>query len=185
MRDVEGAGPHITFLRLKELWHEHSNHFEKALILFAKRYGLLGAFEEDYQQHPVFPEGQMLVAPEAVIDGEGRLRRVDPSTEGKELLLDLLEPKGWLWFFDKTDRKEKHSFISLPSDIRFTAKHPNLDSFWWPRGEPRQLATWEEIKQGFRGDPGPGRESLQGGIRSLYPRTAPPMDREPPAVSRR
>jgi hypothetical protein len=148
-RDVDGAGPHIMFLRLKELWQEQPDLFEKALILFAERYGLLGAFEEDYQQHPVFPIEQMLVAPEAVIDGEGRLRRVDPSTEGKELLIDLLEPKGWRLSGER-DLKAKDSLISLPSDIQFAAKQPDLDSFLWPRREaPRQLALWTEIRNDF------------------------------------
>jgi len=149
MRDVEGAGPHIVFLRLKELWQEQSDHFEKALILFAERYGLLGAFEEDYQQHPVFPIEQMLVAPEAVIDGEGKLRFVDPSTEGRKLLIDLLESKGWR-ISSERDLKAKHSVISMPSAIQFIAKQPDLDSFLWPSREaPRQLALWEEIRKDF------------------------------------
>jgi hypothetical protein len=137
------------FLRLKELCQEQPDLFEIALILFAERYGLLGAFEEDYQQHPVFPIGQMLVAPEAVIDGEGRLRFVDPSTEGRKLLIDLLEPKGWRLSGER-DLKAKHSVISLPSAIQFIAKQPDLDSFLWPSREaPRQLALWEEIRKDF------------------------------------
>jgi hypothetical protein len=147
-REIE-AGPHLTFLRLSALWKAEEPSFSKALILFAEKHGLLGAFEEDYLQDPIYPEGKMLVAPEAEIDAGGRLRRVDPATEGRDLLLDLLEPRGWLP--RKTGREVTYAHIALPSEVRFISKKPNLDSQGWPVENPRQLVPWEEISEDFGG----------------------------------
>ncbi len=143
MREIE-AGPHLMFLRLKGLLEERSELFHKALKLFATKYGLLGAFEEDYLQHPVLPEGKNLVAPEAGIDDQGRLWRFEPGTEGKEYLRAILEPRGWRF----SRNLAADSAIALPSEIAFSAKNPNLDSEWWPT-EPRQLVSWEKIQQDF------------------------------------
>lgn len=141
------AGSHLTFLRLKCLWEEQSDIFDRALVLFAKEYGFLGALEEDYDlQRLVYPWEQMLVAPEAVINNQGRLRRIDPATEGRELLLDLLEPRGWFSLFKDAPRQGRYGSIALPSDITFNSKHPDRDSEWWPI-EPHQLVPWEVLKE--------------------------------------
>jgi hypothetical protein len=92
MREAE-AGPHLKFMSLNSLLSSKSEHFHTALRVFAWKYGLLGIFEEDYLQRPVRPRSTFLIAPEAIIDGQGKLRRVDPATEGKDLLLDLLETR--------------------------------------------------------------------------------------------
>jgi hypothetical protein len=84
-----------------------------------------------------------------VIDSEGRLHRIDPATEGRDLLLDLLEPRGWLP--RNTDREVNYVHIALPSEIRFISKKPNLDSEGWPVENPRQLVPWEEISKDFGG----------------------------------
>lgn len=137
------------FLKLKGLWEAENPLFSMSLKVFAQELGLLGAFEEDYLRDPIYPEGKMLVAPEAMIDGNGRLREIDPATEGRDLLLDLLEPRGW--FPRKRDRKVTYAHIALPSEIRFISKKPNLDSQGWPVENPRQLVPWEEISKDFGG----------------------------------
>jgi hypothetical protein len=148
-REVEEAGPHLTFLRLKHVWETQQPIFPKALILFAREYGLLGAFEEDYLPDPVFPEGKMLIAPEAVIDDRDRLRRLDPGTEGRELLLDLLEPREWFWSFKDKKREAGRNCTALPSEVLWNSKNPGLDSELWPSKQPRQLVRWEEIQEDF------------------------------------
>ncbi len=137
------------FLKLKGLWERQEPIFSNALILFANQHGLLGAFEEDYLRDPIYPEGKMLVAPEAMIDGNGRLRGIDPATEGKDLLLDLLEPRGWLQ--SKGGREPSYAHIALPSELRFISKKPGRDSCGWPVREPRQLVPWKEISKDFGG----------------------------------
>ena len=106
-REVE-AGPHLMFLRLKSILRECPERGEKALILFANRYGLLGGFEEYHLQPFLSSVGRRHVAPEVVIDNRGRLQQVDPATEGKDLLLELLASKG-----QKVHRFE----IAVPSEI--------------------------------------------------------------------
>jgi hypothetical protein len=140
------AGPHLKFLRLKGLWEEQSDLFHKALILFAEEYGFLGAFEEDYLQRPVLPEGTNLVAPEAMIDSQGRLIRFDPATKGKDLLKSILQSRGWR--FPRNVVESEHSGIALPSEIAFSSQNPRLDSEGWPT-EPRQLVPWEKIREYF------------------------------------
>jgi hypothetical protein len=143
VREIE-AGPHLKFLHLKGLMEQRSELFHTALKVFATAYGLLGAFEEDHLQRPVLPEGKNLVAPEAGIDNQGRLRRFEPGTEGKEILRAILEPRGWRF----PRNLAADSTIALPSEMAFSAKQPDLDSEGWPT-EPRQLVSWEKIRQDF------------------------------------
>lgn len=81
-RELE-AGPHLHFLQLKGMMGGRREAFDRELIAFAGRYGLLGLFHEQYSQ-PILPRRKCWVAPEAVIE-HGELRRVDPATEGTEL----------------------------------------------------------------------------------------------------
>jgi hypothetical protein len=168
-RTVE-AGPHLMFLQLKSLRRGKSEIFHKALRLFARQYGLLGIFEEDYLQRPVTPRSTFLVAPEAIIDEQGRLRQVDPATEGKDLLLDLLETRTREFHLNESLRSERelrliksfarndnrrstaqYNLIALPSEIKFSRKDPNLysDSYWEPLDSPTQLVPWESIRRDF------------------------------------
>jgi hypothetical protein len=147
----EVQAPHLMFLKLKSIWAVQPEGRSypmdlayKALIWFAKNYGFLGTLEEDYfLQSPVIPEGKTLIAPEAVIDDRGRLRRVDPATEGKELLRDLLASTR------RYVRKE-HSRITLPSEIKLISKTPNVNSKAQLNREPRQLVPWEMVREDYR-----------------------------------
>jgi len=134
---------------------KQSRIFRNALIVYAKHYGLLGAFEEDFLGKPVLPGGKTLVAPEALIDKHGRLKRVNPATEGKELLLEVLEPTGLLHPehspsrpLDDIDYMVAYETMALPSEMRFALRDPDVGS---NEGyvEPPQLVPWEEIKRYF------------------------------------
>ena len=126
-RQVEEAGPHLAFLRLKgimeELKSKGSPEEQKrkllfnALTLFANRYGLLGLFQEHYLPWPILPKGKRLIAPEAILDGQGRLQQVDPLTRGKELRWKKLDghkkfaPEGYhtLYEDEEPEAIEKNS----------------------------------------------------------------------------
>lgn len=188
-RTVE-AGPHLTFLKLKNLWKEQpqlprealsdSEDFRKAyfelldqanlfpevlkrvrgfhkeIASFARKYGLLGAFYEDFQPDPLLPKAKAWVAPEAVISEGGRLRLVDPATEGKELLIKVLEPTGIFSaghnrhnrLPDSFERRAAYESMALPSETKFAFKSLHVDRTEWPSA-PRQFVPWEEIKRYF------------------------------------
>src|SRR5215211_1031201 len=62
--------------------------FHMAIILFVRRFGLLGWFGEEFGASllPMRSVGAFVrLAPDTVIDEDGRLRSIDPATEGKHL----------------------------------------------------------------------------------------------------
>jgi hypothetical protein len=127
------------------------------LISFAEQYGLLGAFEEEYVGTPVLPDGKTFVAPEAVIDERGRLRHIDPATEGKAELFKLLKPLGHFsgghspWrSLDAREYKVAYETMALPSEITFPIRGPHLGGL--ERSvESRRLMPWEGIREYFGG----------------------------------
>ncbi len=157
--------PHES-LRQTEAWYKHlrqtkpvrdilkeSELYRKALILFAQEYGLVGAFEEDFLDTPVLPDRKTLVAPEAMIDEQGRLRQVDPATKGKELLLGVLEPTGYFSAGhsrppDENERRAAYAMMALPSEMRFASGRLSLNSIEWSV-EPGELVPWEDIRKYF------------------------------------
>src|SRR5215218_1884089 len=104
-RDLE-AGPHLDFLKLKNLRRTNPDLYRTALQVFTTTYGLLGLFYERYSA-PILPEKKIFVLPEAVIDKGGRLRRVDPATRGVELLLDLLERQQLI-----ENKEDRNAFLT-------------------------------------------------------------------------
>jgi hypothetical protein len=152
-RDI-GAGAHIQFLKLeslvqKTLLHEEdSDLFGTALLVFAHEHGLLGIFEDDYLTHPVLPEGKLSIAPEAVIEDGGKLRRVDPATEGMELALQAQEHDPFFEEFPEV-KEVRHELMALPDEVRFTPKNP--DSSYLPNGGSVGLVHWNAIKEQLGG----------------------------------
>ncbi len=128
--------------------------FRNALTVFTQQYGLLGLFEEDFQGKPVLPEGKTCVAPEALIDERGWLRRFDPATNGKELLFRVLDRK---WQFsdghnrpaDDFERRVAYNTMALPSEIAFVRRGHYLGGRLEWLIEPRPLVPWEEIKKDY------------------------------------
>jgi hypothetical protein len=163
------TSPHLWFLNLKGVREEKPDLFSKSLILFTERYGLLGLFEQDYPQRPITPGKTYLIAPEAVIDREGKLQRVDPAREGKDLLLDLLETRTKEFHLNmdhlvetKQASFKKHPFlnrpyrrapyydsIALPSETTFHYKIPLLSGVLQLVDPPTQLVRWEVIKKRY------------------------------------
>ena len=149
-REVK-AGPHLAFLKLKELQNDKDRNYVTALDVFASEYGLLGLFYEIYSP-PILPPGKIFVAPEGVIDEHGRLRRVDPMGRGLELLLDLLH--GERPIEDEQEREMIHrELVASPSELTFAQKrHTGL---WSPDPSGQELSieqiTWEEAKEGYGG----------------------------------
>jgi hypothetical protein len=168
-REVE-AGPHLDFLNLSSLERSESEVFHTALRVFAWKYGLLGIFEDDYLERPIRPRSKPLIAPDAIIDGGGRLRRVDPATEGTDLLLDLLETRferGEAYvnkrsYLTKSGGAGWHNSIALPSEVKFTRRVSDLDSSMHTVDQPTALEPWEVIKRDFGAYMILDKESLLG-----------------------
>jgi hypothetical protein len=152
------AGPHIDFMRLKEFLRDGTVQdwfgFLRDLNSFADEYGLLGLFWDDYPSGPVLPFGKEFVAPEAQFYDKGKLRLIDPTTEGKELLLKLQ------YHMDKsrnTDgylkgRRDSHQAagtdpVALPSElVVFPRVYGNLPS----DGSNYRPVPWDDAKEKYR-----------------------------------
>ncbi len=134
------AGPHLEFLRLKDLAHEQPHLLEKGITLFAERYGLLGWFAE-FLPDPVLKREQALIAPEAVIV-EGKLRLIHPATEGIDLLLGLKrEGKLQEPFLNNMPEDMFPRYVALPREVKLISP-----------GRPQQsskLVPWTEIRKRY------------------------------------
>lgn len=147
----DATGPHLTFLKLKGLLGrnkssgagvpENAGVYDQALMVFTQSYGLLGLFHEEFSPPRPTHEMKAWMAPEAVIGGDGRLRRVDPAIEGTGLLLDLLQRRGYFGTAHKREAARSHG-VALPSEL-VCARKPRY-GFWGPG-----LVPWEEAKQDY------------------------------------
>jgi hypothetical protein len=127
--------PHETFRKLADMAPEFSvfcekaGAFSRAVEGFANFYGMLGLLREDLGV-PLLPGGERaaaLVAPDAMIDETGRLHDIDPATDGKRLLVELvneLDRRDYaergelhLWTFDDIDLSR--SVLVWPEELRF------------------------------------------------------------------
>jgi len=80
---------HVLFLKMKSSYAGKKfrwKTFDKALKLFADRHGLLGLFSETFAA-PVLPSGVdryiWHLAPDTIVESSGKMRSIDPGTEGK------------------------------------------------------------------------------------------------------
>jgi hypothetical protein len=138
----------MQFLKLESLSHEEDwDLFGTALLRFAHEHGLLGIFEDDYLTDPVLPEGKLSIAPEAIMEG-GKLRQVDPATEGMELVLQAQEHDPFFEEFPEV-KEVRHELMALPNEVRFTPKIP--DSPDLPNGGSVGLVHWNAIKEQLGG----------------------------------
>jgi len=142
-RDAE-AGPHLTFLRLKRFAQETPRLLEISITMFVERYGLLGVFQSIYLPEPALPKGKLLVAPEAVLERSGTLRKVDPATDGVSLLVTAQEELG---LFDgllgQLPRRAWSYSVAQPEEARFIA--PGKP------GQSRKVIPWQKVRQEFGG----------------------------------
>lgn len=145
-REVE-AGPHLNLLKLKGLLAASPHLFDKAVVVFVERFGLLGMMHEDLLLPPILPAGKLYVSPEAVVERSGELRQVD-TQEGTELLLDLLSRQLPNWRPEK--RRTVLRKIALPSEVTLLRRvyhGPWRDSY---RLE-RESVVWQEAREPYGG----------------------------------
>jgi hypothetical protein len=125
------------------------------LELFAGNFGLLGAIHEDFLLPAILPTEKLWAAPEAVVVADGTLRRLDPETEGVELLFELLDKQG---FFsagrlrhveEGLKRKEARSRVALPSEITLVRWH--LTGPWRDphRVDLRRPVSWDNANERY------------------------------------
>jgi hypothetical protein len=126
--------PHVPFLALADMvraWQrpkrserraarseENTKRLHDSVRVCADLYGLLGFFDETFAA-PVLPsrvDRYAWLAPDAVIDKNGRMRVIDPATEGKGLLERLLDVRN-----PRTGRREgfKPDRLAFPHELRF------------------------------------------------------------------
>ena len=147
----DNTGPHLAFLKLKGLLprkkeqgagvHEDAGFYDQALLVFAWSFGLLGLFHEEFSPPRPTLETKAWMAPEAVIDSNGRLQPVDPATEGTELLLDLLQRRGYFGRPRGREVARSHG-VALPREL-VCARKPRY-GFWGP-----DLVPWEEARRDY------------------------------------
>lgn len=144
-RDPE-AGAHLHFHKLSI----QRRLFDKAANLFANEHGLLGLFYEYCSDH-IAPPGKFWVAPNAVVEN-GRMRRMDPETEGKERLERFLYKK-----YGPSAKTGKEiylgSSLALPEELgfyptgRLASEFPGSVAFGAPPGG--WVLTWEEVEEEY------------------------------------
>lgn len=124
-------GAHAWFLKLKTMKKDLGGRyslgaFNDELKRFADRYGLLGLCQETLSLPILPPRADLLacVAPDAMLDKDGRLRVIDPATEGKKRLEEFFCNRRGRSV--KTSRKGRPFFHSeslvLPHELRFSTK---------------------------------------------------------------
>ena len=150
------AGPHLSFAGLKEARRDMRRDpmpFLRGLYSFVNEYGLLGQFWEAYPAGPVLPYGKVFVAPEALVDGRsGRLRLLDPATEGKDRLLalqDRLDETKYGAFFRTSRDDVSRTFgtdpVALPSEL---VLFPVIDEqLPQPNGPSRRGVPWNVVQE--------------------------------------
>ncbi len=155
--------PHVPFLKLADLmraWNhqkraklrvarseENTRRLHNAALVCADLYGLLGLFSETFAA-PILPprvDRYAWLAPDAVIDPNGKMRVIDPATEGKMLLeraLDLRNPR--------TGRREGFETDKLvfPHELRFPSVSFTPFGLLPPVFESlsQEMFSWNEVR---------------------------------------
>ena len=137
------AGAHLHFHHLAaSLWDRRKRQlFDGAAGAFSNGYGLLGLFYE-YCSALVAPPGKFWVAPNAMIedDGSGAMRRVDPATEGRELL-------------ETFEGMSLGSSVALPEELSFypmdrlESELPGAATFGAPPSG--RVLTWKDVEEEY------------------------------------
>lgn len=136
------AGAHVDFIKAKENWAIEGS---AAVFDFVNKHGLLGLFFERHSG-PILPNRKHWVAPNAVFTPENKLREVDPATEGKALLEQLLRQRF------ARDHVSLDESLALPSELNFMAKD-SISFFGPPQavGEAfaPEMVGWPEVGELF------------------------------------
>ncbi len=138
------AGAHLDFMYLSEIWRSRRRGRRQVLLNFANKHGLLGLFYERYSG-PILPDHKYHIAPDAVFTNEGKLREVDPKTEGKEYLEKLLRKRH-----PDIENMDLGESLAFPHELKYLAKNP-LGPFRSPQivseTFEHEVAGWEEVKE--------------------------------------
>jgi hypothetical protein len=143
-----------------DIWSEQ---FHKAMKLFADRHGLLGWFREEFGM-PLLPEREVgllvLVAPDTIIDRYGRLREIDPATEGKYFQEQRMLHRDEVWtmlYGQPPPRPEDYVLepeeLILPCELRFRRQAADFVRTGYSRRllypSPSRTFTYEEIRHRY------------------------------------
>jgi hypothetical protein len=164
--EEEGA-PHLLFAKLADRALElaptddEAKHFHQMVRVFADFYGLLGLLWEEFDEVPLLPEREVgrvvFVAPDAVMDGRGRLRVISPATEGKRLLEELFRERDRRIF---ADRGEPHLWepeklvltrgeLVLPEELRFQRRGADFLRSVSFRPNRNGVCTYDQVRQRY------------------------------------
>ncbi len=168
--DPGKRAPHEHFSRLADMTleilptDEQAKLFRDSVRVLADLYGLLGLWREAFDA-PLPPEDQsrlfVPVVPDTIVDAGGRLRQIDPSTEGKERLEKhlyerdrrIFRERGELHLLEQIVLDPKH--LMLPEELSFRRKDRRSMSslFFRPPviGEPPkpQTASYEDVQREY------------------------------------
>lgn len=164
----EERAPHERFFILADMAREVMPTNEEAKLrhlamkMFANFYGLLGLHREEFNP-PLPPErdsrAMVLVVPDAIFDGGGRLRRIDPSTDGKELLERHLYERDKRIFGEWGEPHRlrqitlEPDLLLLPEELRFQRRAPHFMSSPFVRpiafaGEEKpRTASYDDVRR--------------------------------------
>jgi hypothetical protein len=169
---VEEGAPHLRFAKLADRalelapTDEEARLFHEMVRVFADLYGLLGLLWEEFNDVPLLPEREVgwfvRVAPDAEFDRSGRLRSIDPATEGKRLLEELLREddrqiyakRGELHLWEPEKYVLTQEMLILPGELRFQKRATDFLRSGFSRrfssrpNEPR-VFTYEEVQRRY------------------------------------
>jgi len=164
--DKEGA-PHLLFAKLADKAlefapsDEETRLFHEMVRVFADHYGLLGLSWEELDDVPLLPEREVgrvvFVAPDAKMDGMGRLRVISPATEGKRLLEELFRERDRRISADRGEphlwEPEKlvltHTEMVLPEGLRFERRRADFVRSVSFRQDRDRVCTYDEVRHQF------------------------------------
>lgn len=166
---------HQTFSTLADnVFVKDKKHLDRMIVLYAKTYGLLGLFQEEFSE-ALLPERELdwmvFVAPDTVIDDRGKLHAIDPATDGKQLLEEaifehdrqVLAESDQLYLLKQIDLDSRR--LILPSELRFqklaasSALLGTSRRLFDPDGA-RRTFTYEDVRRRY-------------GVRALFDRSSP------------
>jgi hypothetical protein len=144
---IRDAGAHLHFHKLAaSLQDGEKRLFDAAAGAFADGYGLLGLFYEKCSDH-IAPPDKFWIAPNAVIEG-GRMRCIDPETEGRERLEAFLYEKYGSSARTGEKIRLTSRTVALPEELefystdRFASEFPGAVAFG---AALIGVLAWEEV----------------------------------------
>lgn len=121
--------PHQPFSKLADrVFDRDKLQLCRMIKVFADKYGFLGLFREEFGT-PLLPDRELLwtvfVAPDTKVTREGRLLEIDPATEGRRLVEQMLFERDMQTLAETNQQHlleqidlEPNTLI-LPSELRF------------------------------------------------------------------